>query len=127
MPVPWSQFGKGRPNPGPDKWSPSEPIFIPQADRKTLVDLEDDQCRFPYGDPLVAESFYFCGKPKLLGLAYCTGHAQHCYEHQSSSKRMLIAARIQSADGDLRADLGRDDQNIETAAGDALSEPEAVS
>jgi len=38
-----------------------------------LIDLEDNQCRYPYGDPKSAD-FGFCGCKKLPGSPYCPGH-----------------------------------------------------
>lgn len=40
----------------------------------SFEDLQDDQCRFIYGDPKTADSG-FCGCKKVPGLPYCAGHA----------------------------------------------------
>jgi GcrA cell cycle regulator len=42
-----------------------------------LVDLNEGQCRFPYGDGR-KEPFGFCGCKKLIGSQYCPGHHGLC-------------------------------------------------
>lgn len=49
---------------------------IPIAQRKQLVDLDNEHCRFPYNDPL-APDFFFCGDPSADhagGRPYCRFH-----------------------------------------------------
>jgi GcrA cell cycle regulator len=53
-------------------------LVIPVEERKTLVQLENNHCRWPIGDPLEAE-FHFCGKDKITGLSYCEFHARRAY------------------------------------------------
>ena len=38
-----------------------------------LANMEDDQCRFFYGDPRAADSGY-CGCKKMPGSSFCPGH-----------------------------------------------------
>jgi GcrA cell cycle regulator len=40
----------------------------------SFLDLQDNQCRFIYGDPKTADHG-FCGGKKVPGLSYCEGHA----------------------------------------------------
>jgi GcrA cell cycle regulator len=40
----------------------------------SFADLQDDQCRFIYGDPRTKDHG-FCGCKKAPGLSYCAGHA----------------------------------------------------
>ena len=56
-----------------------EIIFIPENERKTLVELGDRECRWPLGDPK-EPSFGFCGRPQEPGLSYCRGHAKVAYQ-----------------------------------------------
>ena len=42
----------------------------------TLLDLQPDQCRYPYGD---AGAFRFCGQPRRDGSSYCAKHHAICY------------------------------------------------
>jgi len=53
-----------------------EPRPIDQ--RRGVVDIEDDQCRWPIGDPLSPE-FHFCALPQSLGKPYCDAHAMRAY------------------------------------------------
>jgi hypothetical protein len=38
-----------------------------------LLELTDDTCRWPVGDPCAAD-FFFCGAPPLPGKPYCAAH-----------------------------------------------------
>jgi GcrA cell cycle regulator len=42
----------------------------------TLIDLEPNDCRYPYGYDVVT----FCGHPKLAGSSYCVPHHHLCKE-----------------------------------------------
>jgi GcrA cell cycle regulator len=44
-----------------------------------LVDLEDSQCRYFFGDPRAPDSG-FCGCEKMAGSSYCPGHHGKVYE-----------------------------------------------
>lgn len=49
---------------------PDDPPLI-----HSLIDLEDNQCRWPIGDPQEMESFGFCGKVRHSHhFAYCSQH-----------------------------------------------------
>jgi GcrA cell cycle regulator len=39
-----------------------------------LVDLEDGDCRYPYGGDADREAITFCGHPRRDGSSYCTPH-----------------------------------------------------
>jgi GcrA cell cycle regulator len=43
------------------------------AKRKTLLDLESNDCRWPVGEPRQPD-FHFCGKPHAPGRPYCQEH-----------------------------------------------------
>jgi GcrA cell cycle regulator len=45
---------------------------VPEPLHKRLVDLEEGQCRYPYGD----RDFTFCGRRCLGNLPYCPAHAR---------------------------------------------------
>lgn len=49
-----------------------EPI-VPIGQRKTMETLMVDDCRWPIGDPQVAD-FHFCGSRKVDGHPYCDFH-----------------------------------------------------
>ena len=40
----------------------------------TLIDLEDNDCRYPYGGDTDGEPITFCGHPRREGSSYCTSH-----------------------------------------------------
>src|SRR4029079_15734335 len=47
--------------------------IIPIGQRRTLLELKEDPCRSPIGDPASPE-FFFCGGKPLSGLPYCGHH-----------------------------------------------------
>lgn len=49
------------------------PDQIPLAQRKQLLDLGPDDCRWPYGDP-GESNFFFCGAVTETGCSYCRMH-----------------------------------------------------
>jgi GcrA cell cycle regulator len=65
---------------------PSKPVLVqhalpPEPPRPaklvSFADLEDNQCRFIYGDPKTADSG-FCGCETAPGSSYCLGHHVKC-------------------------------------------------
>ena len=40
----------------------------------TLLELEDGDCRYPYGGEEEGEAITFCGHPRREGSSYCTSH-----------------------------------------------------
>lgn len=42
--------------------------------RLSLMELERDDCRYPYGGDEEGEAITFCGHPKRAGSSYCTAH-----------------------------------------------------
>lgn len=67
----------------------ASPVRLHGGKRVTLMDLNDDMCRRPFGDPLDRD-FHFCGQDRRrdpqTGKAnspYCEGHSSHgtegCY------------------------------------------------
>ena len=59
------------PPPAPPEFEP----IIPIAQRKTMATLLPGDCRWPIGDPQVAD-FHFCGKRKQDGHPYCEFHVR---------------------------------------------------
>lgn len=51
---------------------------IPIAQRKTVMTIGMDDCRFPVGDPS-QDGFFFCGAPKLESTPYCKHHSDRCF------------------------------------------------
>jgi len=62
-----------------------EELFIPVEERLTLLELSEQTCKWPIGDPLNAD-FYFCGRESEEGKPYCAFHSRRAY-HQIERKR----------------------------------------
>jgi GcrA cell cycle regulator len=58
-----------------------EPIdnVIPLGQRRSLLELTEDTCRWPIGDPGAAD-FFFCGGPAITSLPYCAYHSRVAYQ-----------------------------------------------
>ena len=66
-----------------------------------LVNMEDWQCRFPYGDPKTAE-FGFCGCKKMIGSSFCPGHHGKVYTGVPVRERTparVYATRVRNGAG----------------------------
>lgn len=50
---------------------------VPLDQRKTLMELEHGDCRYPFGRP-GTEDFFFCGGQSVTGGSYCQCHAKLC-------------------------------------------------
>ena len=53
--------------------------IIPIGQRRTLVELNENTCRWPIGDPSTQE-FFFCGGPPVAGHPYCSYHSRVAYQ-----------------------------------------------
>lgn len=59
-------------------------IPVPLAQRKTVHELENAHCRWPYGEPAQSD-FYFCGAPTANlaeGIPYCPAHFRVAYRQR---------------------------------------------
>lgn len=75
-------FGEGQPSlesPPPEPLPYTPEPFIPLAERKSLMQLNDKDCRWPIGDPQMPD-FHFCAKAKVSGLPYCEVHSMRAYQ-----------------------------------------------
>ena len=52
---------------------------IPMGQRRTLLELNEQTCRWPIGDP-ATQDFYFCGGHALTTLPYCAYHSRIAYQ-----------------------------------------------
>lgn len=87
---------------------PAKKIPIFKGKEIKMVDLKDNMCRWPNGDPQT-DDFSFCGCQKMDGLPYCETHAQIAY--QITSKARELNAK------DFQEDAGSpDDLEIKTVA-----------
>lgn len=60
-------------------------LFIPVEQRLSLLQLNEETCKWPIGDPLTPD-FYFCGQHSNEGKPYCEFHSRRAY-HQVDKKR----------------------------------------
>ena len=60
--------------------------IIPMGQRCTLLELSEDKCRWPIGDPGSTE-FFFCGVKPVEGAPYCGFHSRVAYQPASDRRR----------------------------------------
>jgi GcrA cell cycle regulator len=58
---------------------PVEDVIIPMSERVTIMELREQMCRWPLGDP-GREDFRFCGGRIAPGGPYCGHHAAIAYQ-----------------------------------------------
>lgn len=65
-----------------------EPIenIVPIGQRCTILELNEDKCRWPIGDPGQAD-FFFCGGKTVTGLPYCGYHSRIAYQPVAERRR----------------------------------------
>lgn len=63
-----------------------EELVIPLKERRTIQTLTECSCRWPIGDPQMAD-FHFCGKDKVQGLPYCEFHARRAFQPPQPRRR----------------------------------------
>jgi len=70
---------------------PAEEVPIHSGHRCSLLELSQEKCRWPIGNP-GAVNFWFCGNKPIEGLPYCAGHAQIAYQPASRQRRARCRA-----------------------------------
>ncbi len=63
-----------------------EELYIPPAERATILTLKEAMCRWPIGDP-GEEEFHFCGRKTSGSVPYCEHHARVAYQPAPSRRR----------------------------------------
>ena len=58
---------------------PVEDVVIPMSERVTIMELREQMCRWPLGDP-GRDDFRFCGGRIAPGGPYCNHHAAIAYQ-----------------------------------------------
>jgi len=66
--------------------------IIPIGQRRTLMELSEQTCRWPIGDPGSGD-FFFCGGNALESLPYCAYHSRIAYQPASDRRRDRRPAR----------------------------------
>lgn len=71
----------GRPSPirQNQRKTKAEPKVEKKPKGATILDLNERMCKWPIGDPKLP-GFYFCGRPSIEGLPYCSEHASIAYQ-----------------------------------------------
>jgi len=65
---------------------PAEELVIPLNERRSIQTLTEACCRWPIGDPQLAD-FHFCGRKKVTGLPYCEFHARRAFQPPQPRRR----------------------------------------
>jgi GcrA cell cycle regulator len=60
--------------------------IIPIGQRRTILELTEQTCRWPIGDPGSTE-FFFCGGNTIAGLPYCAYHSRVAYQPAADRRR----------------------------------------
>ncbi|HEY2532659.1 MAG TPA: GcrA family cell cycle regulator [Xanthobacteraceae bacterium] len=71
-----------------------EPIdnIIPIGQRRSILELTAQTCRWPVGDPGSGD-FFFCGGHTLAGLPYCAYHARVAYHSRIAAEPLADRRR----------------------------------
>jgi GcrA cell cycle regulator len=65
---------------------PIEELYIPPAERASILTLKEAMCHWPIGDP-GEEEFHFCGRKTSGSVPYCEHHARLAYQPVPSRRR----------------------------------------
>jgi GcrA cell cycle regulator len=65
---------------------------IPIGQRRTILELTEQTCRWPIGDP-GSPDFFFCGGNPVGGLPYCAFHSRMAYQPVGDRRRERRPAR----------------------------------
>jgi len=60
--------------------------IIPIGQRRTILELNEQTCRWPVGDP-GSSDFFFCGGNTVTGLPYCAYHSRVAYQPATDRRR----------------------------------------
>jgi GcrA cell cycle regulator len=66
----------------------------------SLVELERNDCRYPYGGGEDGSTITFCGHPRRKGSSYCTPHFHLARDPIISPERAVSAAALRLVDTD---------------------------
>jgi GcrA cell cycle regulator len=72
-----------------------EPIenVIPIGQRCSILELTEDKCHWPIGDPGQSD-FFFCGGKTLISLPYCGYHSRIAYQPANDRRRDRRPMRV---------------------------------
>jgi GcrA cell cycle regulator len=72
----------------------------------SLVDLERDDCRYPYGGDEEGEAITFCGHPRRPGSSYCPPHFHLSRGPGTPSERAAHIVLLRAVETERRASPG---------------------
>lgn len=75
---------EARPEPRTEPVDPE--VVVPFSERVTIMELKENMCRWPMGDPTQAD-FRFCGQKTDTGVPYCTHHCRVAYQPAGERRR----------------------------------------
>ena len=58
----------------------------PSFERVTILNLNEQTCKWPVGDPGKPD-FFFCGRKSDVGIPYCAFHARIAYQPSAERRR----------------------------------------
>lgn len=64
----------------------AEDVVAPMPLKLKLIQLNENTCKWPYGDPLQGE-FYFCGHGNQEGAPYCQYHSKLAFQQPHDRRR----------------------------------------
>ncbi|HVI61041.1 MAG TPA: GcrA family cell cycle regulator [Bradyrhizobium sp.] len=70
---------------------------IPRHQRRSLLELNDETCSWPVGDPRSSRFFFFCGAQPLCNKPYCAAHCARAYRRRGESTRGVSVLRPRDA------------------------------
>lgn len=65
---------------------PIEDVVVPIPLKLKLVDINENTCKWPFGDPLAGE-FYFCGHGSGDSSPYCAYHSKLAFQQPHERRR----------------------------------------
>jgi GcrA cell cycle regulator len=65
---------------------PAQNVVVPISRHLKLVELTEQTCKWPIGDPL-HEDFHFCGNDSAENAPYCTYHSRLAFQPASERRR----------------------------------------
>jgi GcrA cell cycle regulator len=73
-----------RPEPRVELLDPD--VVVPFSERVTIMELRENMCRWPMGDPTQPE-FRYCGLKTDTGMTYCAYHCRIAYQPAGDRRR----------------------------------------
>jgi GcrA cell cycle regulator len=77
---------------------------IPRRQRRSLLELNDETCSWPVGDPR-SSRFFFCGARPVPNKPYCAAHCARAYRRRGESTRRVSTSRPRHATRDADRSL----------------------